>query len=74
MSPEIVNIEYVCKYDQGYKGIRQWSKKLLYIPDDDTQISPFCRIQLVVETFGQSTQWTNQTNFKKVPQGCYAKE
>ena len=29
-------------------------------PNDDTQNYPFCRLQLVVETFGQSTYWTNQ--------------
>ncbi len=29
--------------------------KLKYIPNDDTQYYPFYRIQLVVESFGQST-------------------
>ena len=29
--------------------------KLMYIPDDDTQNYPFCRLQLVIETFGHST-------------------
>ena len=29
--------------------------KLMYISNDDTQNYPFCRLQLAVETFGQST-------------------
>ena len=29
--------------------------KLMYIPNNDTQIHPFCRLQLVVETFVHST-------------------
>ena len=33
--------------------------KLILIPNDDPQNDPLCRIQLVVETFGHSTQWTN---------------
>ena len=28
---------------------------LKYIPNDDTQNYPFCRLQLVVESFGHST-------------------
>ena len=28
--------------------------KLMYIPNDVTQNYPFCRLQLVVETFGHS--------------------
>ena len=28
--------------------------KLMYMPNDDTQIYPFWRLQLVVETFGHS--------------------
>ena len=28
--------------------------KLLYIPNDDKQNYPFCRLQLVVETFGHN--------------------
>ncbi len=38
-----------------------------YIPNDDTQNYPFCRLQYVVETFGHSTKWTNQSNSMKVP-------
>ena len=44
--------------------------KLMYIANDDTQNCPFCRLQLVVETFGNSTKWTNQWKFNKSPQGC----
>ena len=29
--------------------------KLIYIPNNDAQNYPFCRLQLVVETFGHST-------------------
>ena len=44
--------------------------KLMYIPKDDTQNYIFCRLQLVVETFGYSTSWTNQSKskFNKSPQ------
>ena len=39
--------------------------KLMHIPNGDTQCYPFCRLQLVVETFRHSTKWTNQLNFNK---------
>ena len=29
--------------------------KCMYISDDDTENYPFCRLQLMVETFGNST-------------------
>ena len=48
--------------------------KLMYIPNDDTQIQPFCRLQLVIETFGHSTLWTNKLKFNKSPKSCLAKE
>ena len=35
--------------------------KFMYIPNDETQNYPFCRLQLVVKTFGHSTKWTNQS-------------
>ena len=40
----------------------------MYIPNENTQNYPFCRLQLVVETFGNSTKCepTNQ-NTLKVP-------
>ena len=47
--------------------------KLIYIPKDDTQNYPFCKLQLVVETFGHSTKWANQTKFKSL-WGGWAKE
>ena len=37
--------------------------KLLYIPNDDKQNYHFFSLQLVVETFGKLTQWTNQAKF-----------
>ena len=36
----------------------------MYIPNADTQNSLFCKLQLVVETFGN---WMNQSNSLKVP-------
>ncbi len=44
-----------CKINQGFQGIRQWSKKLMYIPNDFTPNYPLCRLKLVVETFEHST-------------------
>ena len=44
--------------------------KFVYIPNDDTQNYPLCRLQLVVETFGHSSKLTNQSKFNKSPQGC----
>ena len=41
-------------------------EKLMYISDDDTQNYPFCRLQLVFETFGHSVKWTIK-NSTKVP-------
>ena len=32
------------------------ANKLMYISNDDTQNYPFCRLKLVVETFGHSTK------------------
>ena len=36
--------------------------KLLYIPNDDIQNYPFCRLQLVSETSGHSTMNDEPTN------------
>ncbi len=33
---------------------------LMFIPNDDTQNYPFCRLQLVVKTFEHSSAWNNQ--------------
>ena len=38
----------------------------MYIPNDDAQNYPFCRLQIVGETFEQSISWTNQSKFIKV--------
>ena len=41
--------------------------KLMHIPNVDTQNYFFCRLQLVVKTFGHLTQWTNQLQFNESP-------
>ena len=43
---------------------------MMYIPNDDTQYYPSCRLQSDVETFGHSNKWTNQSNSMN---GGYAK-
>ena len=48
--------------------------KSMYIPYDDTQNYPFCRLQLVVETVGHSTEWIKQSKFNKSTQSCLANE
>ena len=42
------------------------TEKFMYIPNDDTQIYPFCQSKVVVEMFGH---WTNKSpkSFFKVP-------
>ena len=42
------------------------SDKSRYIPNKETQNNHFCRLQLVIETFGQFDEPTNQ-NSMKVP-------
>ena len=44
------------EFKQGSKGIRQWPIYIDVHPHGDTQNYPFCKLQLVVETFGDSTQ------------------
>ena len=39
----------------------------MYIPNDDSQNYHFCRLQLVVETFGHSIYQRNQLNLILVP-------
>ena len=39
----------------------------MYIPNDDTQNYPLCKSKLGVKTFEQSTIWSNQSRFTKVP-------
>ena len=43
------------------------SDKLMYILNDDTQNCSFCRLQLLVDTFGHSTI---DSKFNKSPQSC----
>ena len=38
--------------------------KLMYIPNDDKQNYPFCRLQLVVGTFKHLNKLTNQNSIK----------
>ena len=40
----------------------------MHIPNVDTQNCPFCKLNLVVETFGHSTKGTNQSTFNKSSQ------
>ena len=39
----------------GIQKDKTMAFKLMYIPNDDAQIYPFCRLQLVVKKFGQLT-------------------
>ena len=39
----------LCKISQGSKGMTM-ANKLMYIPNDDTQKYPFCRLKSVVES------------------------
>ena len=40
---------------QGFEGIRQLPKNWCASPNDNTQIYPFCKLKIVVETFGHLT-------------------
>ena len=42
-------------YFSGILRDKTMSNKLIYIPNDNTQNYPFCRLQLVVESFKHST-------------------
>ena len=55
-------------HNTGIKRDKTTADKLMY--NGDTQNYPFCRLQLVVETFDHSTKWTNQSKFNKNPHGC----
>ena len=39
----------------GIQRDKPMADKLVYIPNDDTQNFPFCRLKLVVEMFEHST-------------------
>ena len=43
------------------------ANKLIYIPNDDTQNYPLCRLKIVVETFEHPTELINQSKFTEVP-------
>ena len=56
---------YNCQSFKNSNSIFLWdvrdktiAVKLMYIPNDETQNYSFCRLQLVVETFGHSTKRT----------------
>ena len=49
------NVPRVMRSVSGIYGVKTMSEKLLYIPYDDTQNYPLCRLQLVVGTFEHST-------------------
>ena len=36
---------------EGIEREKTMADKLMYIPNDDTEYYPFCRLKLVVETF-----------------------
>ena len=42
------------------------ANKSMYIPSNDTQNYPVYRLKLVIEMFGHSTKWTNQSIALKV--------
>ena len=42
------------------------AKKLIHIPNDNAQNFHFCRLWLLVETFGHSTSWINQSKSPKL--------
>ena len=47
------------------------ANKLMYIPNDDTQNCPFCKLKLLVETFEHPTFNTNQTKHQSCEAGKY---
>ena len=56
-----------------YSGIlrdKAMADKFMYISNNDIQNYLFCRLQLLVETFGHSTLSTNESKFNKSPQIC----
>ena len=45
---------------------RRMADKFMYIPNDDTQNYPFCRLQLVIKILKdtQLKKWTNHNSIK----------
>ena len=59
------NVFKISNPSPGSKVIRM-SVKLMYISNDYKQYYPFCRLKLVVATFGHSAYYSNQSKFIKV--------
>ena len=58
-----LNIKYSNKLISGIERDKEMADKLIYIFNNDTKNYPFRRLKLVIETFGHSTYWTNQSKF-----------
>ena len=56
---------YLCiaNFFSGIERDMTMADDLMHIPNDGTQNYPFCRLQLLVETFGHLTYQTNQSKF-----------
>ena len=46
--------------------VKTMADTLMYIPKDDTQNYPFCRLKLMVETYEHSTLCIKQSKFTQV--------
>ena len=45
---------YTIRYFENCLALKKMVDRLIYIPNDDTQHYLFCRLHVVVETFGHS--------------------
>ena len=61
--PKLLGLD---RFVPGMWGDKTMADKLIYIPNDDAQNYPVCRLQSMVEMFGHSTLWTNHSNSPKV--------
>ena len=52
---QVLTFSLYTLYISGRQMNETMASKLIYIPNDDAQNYPFCRLQLVVETFEHST-------------------
>ena len=50
------------------KDLKTMADNLMYIPNDDAQNYPFCRLQLVVKCLNTQLNETNQSKFNRSPQ------
>ena len=64
-SPHIPTITHTDTHTERIQSDKTMADKLMYILNDKTQNYPFCRLKLVVETFGNST--SSHQNLLKVP-------